>query len=91
MVSIEQSRFRSSGSGFAGFCGYAFLRLPAEGDVLAKTPKSYWLVVPDLRSIYVYHHRNDSNIFGSNDILVDKVLGIELELKEVFGALERKG
>jgi len=53
--------------------------------------KSYWLVVPDLRSIYVYHHRNDSNIFGSNDVLIDEVLGIELELQEVFGALERKG
>lgn len=44
-----------------------------------------------MRSIYVYHHRNDSNIFGSNDTLVDKVLNIKLELKEVFGALERKG
>ncbi len=51
---------------------------------LAAGVQSYWLVVPELRSIYVYHTPNDSDIYGRRDVLKDTVLGIELDLKEVF-------
>lgn len=53
--------------------------------------KLYWLVVLDLWFIYVYYYWNDSNIFGSNDVFVDEVLGIEFEFQEVFGVFEWKG
>lgn len=46
--------------------------------------QSYWLVVPELRSIYVYHNAYENQIYGRKDILKDEILGIELDLKEVF-------
>lgn len=47
--------------------------------------KSYWLVLPDLKSIYVFHKPNDSQVFSKKDILKDEELGIEIELAKVFG------
>ena len=46
--------------------------------------KSYWLVVPALRNIYVFDTVNDYTIFTHKDTLKDNNLGIELDLKEVF-------
>jgi Uma2 family endonuclease len=46
--------------------------------------KSYWLVSPLLRSIYVFHTPDESQPFGRHDVLKDEVLGIELDLNEVF-------
>lgn len=46
--------------------------------------QSYWLVLPHLQSIYVFHNADDYDIFTRKDILKDKVLDIELDLAEVF-------
>lgn len=46
--------------------------------------KSYWLVLPPLRSLYIFHGANDYEIFSRDDLAVDRVLGIEVDLKEVF-------
>lgn len=46
--------------------------------------KSYWLVVPELQSIYVFSDPSESRIYGKKDLLKDEVLGVELDLREVF-------
>lgn len=62
------------------------------GDLLAKAHTyfengigSYWLVLPDLKSIYVFTSPFESEVYTHKDILKDEVLGIELELKGIFG------
>lgn len=45
---------------------------------------SYWLVLPDLRIIYIFSAPNEYNIFAKKALLVDDKIGIELELQEVF-------
>ena len=45
---------------------------------------SYWLVLPQLQSIYVFHSADEYEIFTRKDILKDTVLDIELDLAEVF-------
>ena len=45
---------------------------------------SYWLVLPSLRTIYVFHNINDRTVFSYEDRLVDKKLNIELDLSEIF-------
>jgi Uma2 family endonuclease len=62
------------------------------GDLLAKAHTyfengigSYWLVLPDLKSIYVFSSPFESEVYTHKDILKDEVLGIELELKGIFG------
>lgn len=62
------------------------------GDLLAKAHTyfengigSYWLVLPDLRSIYVFSSALESEVYTHKDVLKDEILGIELELKGVFG------
>lgn len=62
------------------------------GDLLAKAHTyfengvgSYWLVLPDLKSIYVFNAPFESDVYTHKDILKDEVLGIELELKGIFG------
>jgi Uma2 family endonuclease len=47
--------------------------------------KSYWLVLPALRSIYVFSSALESEVYTHKDILKDDALGIELELKGIFG------
>jgi Uma2 family endonuclease len=49
--------------------------------------KSYWLVLPELKSIYVFHTSYESLIFDRKSLLKDDVLGIELSLQEVFEAM----
>lgn len=46
--------------------------------------KSYWLVFPDLKSVYVFRDPEDYDVFTRQDILTDKVLDVEIDLKEVF-------
>ncbi|MFN4256986.1 MAG: Uma2 family endonuclease [Saprospiraceae bacterium] len=46
--------------------------------------QSYWLVVPALRTVYVFYAPDDYDVFSRKDKLVDKKLGIELDLGEIF-------
>ena len=46
--------------------------------------KSYWLVLPDLRSIYVFDKPKNYEVFTWKDQLKDNLLGIELNLQEIF-------
>jgi len=45
---------------------------------------SYWLVLPDLRSIYVFSAPGEYQVFTREDRLEDPRLEVELELGEVF-------
>jgi Uma2 family endonuclease len=49
-----------------------------------KGAKSYWLVLPALRSIYVFSEPGEYANFTYRDVLKDEKLGIELDLKEIF-------
>lgn len=49
-----------------------------------KGVKSYWLVLPSLRSIYVFSEPGEYRNFTYRDVLLDEQLGIELDLKEIF-------
>jgi Uma2 family endonuclease len=46
--------------------------------------QSYWLVLPSLRTIYVFYSVEDSVVFTHKDRLIDKMLNIELDLNEIF-------
>jgi Uma2 family endonuclease len=46
--------------------------------------KSYWLALPDLKSIYVFSAPNEYEVFSKEELLMDVQLGIELPLKEIF-------
>lgn len=46
--------------------------------------QSYWLVIPALRSIYVFYSPDDFDLFSKNDLLKDKKLGIEIKLGDIF-------
>ncbi len=46
--------------------------------------KSYWLVMPSMRSIYVFSNLEDFEIYTYKDRLIDKTLNIELDLSEIF-------
>ncbi len=54
------------------------------GEYFAAGVQSYWLVLPDLLSVYVFHSPEDYEVFAKQEILTDKILGIELALGEVF-------
>lgn len=45
---------------------------------------SYWLVIPELRTVHVFHQPGESLVFTHRDTLSDESLGIELDLGEVF-------
>lgn len=49
-----------------------------------KGAQSYWLVLPALRTIYVFNEPGEYENFTYRDILRDEKLGIELDLKEIF-------
>lgn len=53
-------------------------------EYFAAGVKSYWLVFPELRSVYIYSSPEDYDVFAKNGQLQDRVLGIELDLEEVF-------
>lgn len=47
--------------------------------------KSYWLIVPPLKNIFVFHQAgNYTASFEKNDILKDDVLNVEFSLSEIF-------
>lgn len=46
--------------------------------------KSYWLVLPALQNIYVFHAPGEYQMFTHKESLKDKTLDIELDLSEVF-------
>ncbi len=46
--------------------------------------KSYWLVLSDLRSIYIFDKPQNYQVFTWKDILKDELLDIEIDLKEIF-------
>ena len=45
---------------------------------------SYWLVLPHLQSVYVFNSADEYDVFTRKDILIDKVLDVELDLSEIF-------
>ncbi len=60
-------------------------------DLISKSSKyfeagilSYWLVLPDVLTIYVFKAPGDFVVFSKQEQLFDSVLGIELDLGEVF-------
>lgn len=46
--------------------------------------KSYWLALPDLKTIYVFSAPNEYEVYSKTDKLVDGQLNIELDLGEIF-------
>ncbi len=46
--------------------------------------QSYWLVLPDLKTIYVYSDKNEYEVYAKTMLLKDEKLGIELDLGLVF-------
>lgn len=47
--------------------------------------RSYWLVIPPLRTVHVYHAPQANRAFVAPDALRDEILGIELPLGPIFG------
>lgn len=63
----------------------------ALGDLVAKSVKyfeegvqSYWLVLPDLKTIFVFDQPDGYEVYSKKQQLVDKVLDIKLELTDIF-------
>ncbi len=46
--------------------------------------KSYWLVLPDLRTIFVFDQPEEYEVYSKKQLLIDKVLDIKLELSDIF-------
>ena len=46
--------------------------------------RSYWLVQPNLRTIYVFSAPQVYEAFFSHDVLRDPVVGVEMPLAEIF-------
>ena len=46
--------------------------------------KSYWLVLPDLKTIYVFHAPGEYEVFAKEAVLKDTALHIELNLVDIF-------
>jgi Uma2 family endonuclease len=46
--------------------------------------KSYWLVLPDLMTIYVFSAPNEYEAYVKKGMLIDTKLNIELDLESVF-------
>jgi Uma2 family endonuclease len=54
------------------------------GQYFAKGVQSCWLVLPTLKSIYVYQDSQTFQPYTAQDILIDKQLNIELTLAAIF-------
>ena len=54
------------------------------GEYFNAGVQSYWLVLPDLMSVYVFYSLDDFEVFVKKDILIDKKLHIQLDLSEIF-------
>jgi Uma2 family endonuclease len=46
--------------------------------------KSYWLVIPSLKNIYVFDQLQQHKIFQQEDLLEDSILDVQIDLKKVF-------
>jgi Uma2 family endonuclease len=46
--------------------------------------KSYWIILPDLKTIYVYNSVADYEIFAKDDTLEDPVLDVRFSLEDIF-------
>ena len=46
--------------------------------------KSYWLVAPDVETIFIYSAKNQRTTFSDNAILKDAQLEVELSLADIF-------
>ncbi len=46
--------------------------------------QSYWLALLDLQSVYVFQNAENCEVFMHRDVLKDRVLDIELDLREMF-------
>jgi len=46
--------------------------------------KSYWLVLPDLTTIYVFSAPNEYEVFAKKGILKDPKIQVELNLEDIF-------
>jgi Uma2 family endonuclease len=46
--------------------------------------KSYWLVLPEPKSVYVFSSPEEFEVFSYRETLKDLTIGIELPLSEVF-------
>ncbi|MCS7036323.1 MAG: hypothetical protein RMJ33_10990 [Saprospiraceae bacterium] len=46
--------------------------------------QSYWLVLPDLQSVYVLRDAEEYEVFTHRNVLTDRVLDVELDLRQVF-------
>jgi Uma2 family endonuclease len=53
-------------------------------EYFAAGVKSYWLVLPSLRTVHIFNELGEYETFTHKDILKDPLLDIELDLKEVF-------
>lgn len=54
------------------------------GDYFAAGVKSYWLVIPDLRTIYVFSAPGEYEVFTKKEMLKDDQLDIEISLADIF-------
>lgn len=52
--------------------------------------KSYWLVLPEVKTIFVYHAPNEYEAYVKTGILKDIQLDIELDIAQVFAERKRK-
>ncbi len=46
--------------------------------------RSYWLVLPEVSLILVYHEPGEHTVYTKRDKLRDEVLGVELDLRDIF-------
>lgn len=63
----------------------------ALGDLVTKSVKyfeegvqSYWLVLPDLKTIFVFSQPEEYEVYSKSQQLVDNILNIKLELADIF-------
>jgi len=60
-------------------------------DLLAKSNEyfdagiqSYWLVLPDLKTIYVFSDKGEYEVFAKAGLLQDEKIGMKLDLGAIF-------
>lgn len=58
-------------------------------EYFAAGVKSYWLVLPDVKTIYVYHAPNEYEAYVKTGILKDTQLNIELDIAKVFATRKK--
>lgn len=46
--------------------------------------KSYWLVLPELRTIYVFNEPTDHTVFTKEEMLQDNALNVTMDFKALF-------